>query len=105
VPFTQCNGVVQSEFTAHSILKYRRPPNVEDVRDNYTGFVKDRTFLVGNLERYIFKPQLAYSFYPTEGVWTYFVRRVLFFGMIASLILWLYLAVRKRRIELSTQPR
>ena len=105
VPFTQCNGVVQSEFTAHSILKYRRPPNVEDVRDNYTGFVKDRTFLVGNLERYIFKPQLAYSFYPTEGVWTYFIRRVLFFGMIASLILWLYLAVRKRRIELSTQPR
>ena len=78
---------------------------MEDVRENYTGFVKDRTFLVGNLERYLFQPQLAYSFYPTEGVWTYFVRRVLFFGMIASLILWLYLAVRKRRIELSTQPR
>jgi hypothetical protein len=89
VPFVLCNSNVREEFTAHSILKYRRPPNVEDVRDIYTGFYKDWTFLKGNLERYLFKPPLAYSFYPTEGAHTYMVRRVLFFALLASLLLWL----------------
>ena len=94
VPYTFCNGVVREEFTAHSIMKYRRPPNVEDVREIYTGFVKDRTFLLGNLERYLFKPPLAYSFYPTEGGETYLVRRVLFFGMLAALLVWIVLLIR-----------
>ena len=97
VPFTVCNAVVKDEFTAHSIFKYRRPPNVEDVREIYTGFTKDWTFLTGNLERYLFKPQLAYSFYPTEGGHTYFIRRVLFFGFLASGAWWLVLFVRRRR--------
>jgi hypothetical protein len=97
VPFTLCNDVVKSEFTSHSILKYRRPPNVEDVREIYTGFIKDRAFLLGNLERYLFKPQLAYSFYPTEGGNTYLLRRVLFAGFLLAGILWMVLRVIKRR--------
>jgi hypothetical protein len=58
---------------------------VEDVRTIYTGFWKDATFLWGNLERYLFKPPLAYSFYPTEGKQTYFVRWALFSGLIFAL--------------------
>jgi hypothetical protein len=89
VPFSRCNAFLRDEFTSHSILKYRRPPNVEDVRDDYSGFLADRTFLLGNLERYFFKPQLAYSLYPTEGGATYFLRRALLFGMITSFLVWL----------------
>jgi len=97
VPFALCNGALRSEFTSHSILKYRRPPNVEDVRAIYTGFVRDWTFFVGNLERYWFKPQLAYSFYPTEGAHTYAVRRLLLAGLLISLAAWIWLRFRKRR--------
>jgi len=93
VPFALSNDVVRSEFTPHSILKYRRPPNVEDVRDLYTGFYRDWTFLTGNLERYLFKPQLAYSFYPTEGKETYLIRRLLFLGLAASLLFWLVVSL------------
>ncbi len=89
VPFSLCNDLVRGEFTPHAIFKYRRPPNVEDVRDIYTGFLKDRTFLIGNLERYLFKPPLAYSLYPTEGAETYCIRRWLFGGLAASFLLWL----------------
>jgi transglutaminase-like putative cysteine protease len=101
VPFNLCNDLVRVEFPVNSILKYRRPPNVEDVRDIYTGFFKDRTFLVGNLERYLFKPQLAYAFYPTDGGHTYFVRRILFYSLIASIALWMMasLLARKRRTQ------
>jgi len=88
VSFPLCNANIRNEFTAHSILKYRRPPNVEDVRDIYTGLFTDRSFLTGNVERYLFKPQLAYSFYPTEGGETYLLRRVLFLGLVASFLLW-----------------
>lgn len=106
VPYAQCNDVVRSEFTPHSILKYRRPPNVEDVRNIYTGFFRDRTFLLGNLERYLFKPQLAYSLYPTEGAETYLVRRVLFFALVAALVLWLGIlrGVRRLRRQGSALP-
>jgi transglutaminase-like putative cysteine protease len=99
VPLTLCNIAIRSEFPVNSILKYRRPPNVEDVRDIYTGFWKDRTFLTANLERYLFKPQLAYSFYPTEGGQTYFIRRALFFSLIVSIALWMIAAriARKRK--------
>jgi len=97
VPYRLCNELIRSEYTSHSILKYRRPPNVEDVREIYTGFFMDRTFLLGNLERYLFKPQLAYSFYPTEGANTYFVRRALFFGMLASFLTWIVMALAGRR--------
>ena len=96
VPYALSNDVVRSEFTPHSILKYRRPPNVEDVRDLYTGFYRDWTFLTGNLERYLFKPQLAYSFYPTEGKDTYLIRRLLFLGLVASFLFWLVVALTGR---------
>lgn len=85
-PFAFCNGVIKTEFSALSIFKYRRPPNVEDVRSIYKGFRKDATFLWGNLERYLFKPPLAYSFYPTEGKQTYFVRWALFFGFVLAFV-------------------
>lgn len=97
VPYALCNGVVRDEFTSHSIFKYRRPPNVEDVREIYTGFIKDRTFLTGNIERYLFKPQLAYSLYPTEGADTYLLRRTLFFALIAALVLWFILSLRRKK--------
>jgi hypothetical protein len=97
VPYILCNNLVRDEFTAHSILKYRRPPNVEDVRENYSGFFNDRTFLLANLERYLFKPQLAYSFYPTEGGHTYLLRRSLFFGLVASIVLWIILVLFRGR--------
>jgi len=101
VPFTLCNEAVRNEFPVNSILKYRRPPNVEDVRDIYAGFLKDRTFLFANLERYIFKPQLAYSFYPTDGGHTYFIRRLLFYSLIGSVALWMIasLSGRKRKVQ------
>lgn len=99
VPFALCNNFYRSEFTAQSILKYRRPPNVEDVRDIYAGFFNDRTYFLGNLERYLFKPPLAYSFYPTEGGQTYFVRRFLFFAMLGSFILLIAVLVAGRRAK------
>ena len=93
-PFSLCNQELRNEFTAFSILKYRRPPNVEDVRTIYTGFWKDATFLWGNLERYLFKPPLAYSFYPTDGKQTYFVRWALLCGLALNFII-LIVAFRK----------
>jgi hypothetical protein len=92
-----CNAAIKEEFTPHSILKYRMPPNVEDVREIYTGFVRDWTFLTGNIERYLFKPPLAYSLYPTDGARTYLIRRSLFFGMVAVLLVWLMLIAAGRR--------
>lgn len=98
VPFGLCNQLVRSEYISHSIFKYRRPPNVEDVREIYTGFLKDKTFLVGNLERYLFKPPLAYSLYPTDGAATYLLRRSLFFALVAAILIWgVSLFGRRRR--------
>jgi hypothetical protein len=96
VPYGFCNSLIRDEFSAQSIFKYRRPPNVEDVREIYAGFFHDRTFLLGNLNRYLFKPPLAYSLYPTEGAHTYFVRRLLFFAFLASLLAWVVLLIRNR---------
>ncbi|MFZ5517867.1 MAG: transglutaminase domain-containing protein [Candidatus Zhuqueibacterota bacterium] len=97
VPFSECNGVTKSEFIGQAILKYRRPPFVEDVRYNYTGFVKDSAYLWGNLERYLFKPPLAYSLYPTEGRRTYIIRHLLFWSMLAAAILWGVTGIFSRR--------
>ena len=90
VPFQLCNRVVKSEFIPQAIIKFRRPPNVEDVRNNYSDLFKDRTFFLGNLERYFFKPPLAYSLYPTEGARTYLIRRSLLFGLLlmGGLLIW-----------------
>ncbi len=105
VPFALCNELYRSEYTAQSILKYRRPPNVEDVREIYSGFFMDKTFLLGNLERYLFKPQLAYSFYPTEGGYTYFIRRFLFFALLTSFVSWMTLLAFGRPAKKRDEPR
>ena len=99
VPYALCNRFFRSEFTSHQIIKYRRPPNVEDIRDIYSGLFHDRTYLLGNIERYLFKPPLAYSFYPTEGSHTYLVRRILFSAFIACLLLWLTFTVIGKRTK------
>jgi hypothetical protein len=91
--YARCRSSIKDELTSHTILKYRRPPNVEDVRDIYTGFFKDRTFLTANLERYLFKPPLAFSLYPTEGKSTYFLRQALFGAMVVSLAAWILLVI------------
>ena len=89
VSFAKCNKVVKNEFSALSIIKFRRPPNVEDIRTIYSAFFKDSAYLWGNLERYLFKPPLTYSFYPTDGKRTYFIRWVLFFSLIIVFIFWI----------------
>ena len=86
VSFKECNKVVKKEFSSHAIFKIRRPPNVEDVRTIYSDFFKDATYCWGNLERYLFKPPLAYSFYPTSGKRTYVIRWLLFFSMILVMV-------------------
>jgi len=97
--YALCRSSIKDELTPQTILKYRRPPNVEDVREIYTGFLKDRTYLTANVERYLFKPPLAFSLYPTEGASTYLLRRVLFGAMAASLAVWVVLLIigRNRR--------
>ncbi len=95
VPFDQCNGVVERQFVSHSIFKWRRPPHVEDIRTIYGQLFKDATFGRGNVERYLFKPPLAWSLYPTNGAQTYWLRWVLFYGMVAVLVLWIGMAVGK----------
>ncbi len=97
VPFVACNQVVKQEFIPHAIIKFRRPPNVEDVRYIYDGFFKDKTFLWANLERYLFKPPLAYSFYPTEGMRTYLLRQSLFYGFLGVLLLFIFAALKKQK--------
>ena len=96
VPFNLCNEFYKSEFNPQSIFKYRRPPNIEDVRELHAGIFTDKTFLFGNLDRYLFKPPLAYSLYPTDGARTYFIRRLLFFAMLGSLVLWITAGVTSR---------
>lgn len=103
-PYAMCRSSIKDELTSYSILKYRRPPNVEDVREIYTGFFKDWTFLTANLNRYLFKPPLAYSLYPTEGGETYFLRRLLFFALLASLLLFLGLVIAARRRRRQAVP-
>lgn len=89
VPFAGCNQVVKEEYPELALIKYRRPPNVEDVRTIYRDMLKDATYGWGNLERYLIKPPLAYSLYPTDGARTYWIRWGLFFslmGVLAALV-------------------
>jgi hypothetical protein len=87
VPFALVNLLPRTHLSRQSIIKYRRPPNVEDTRDVYSMLFKSPTFTWVNFQRYLFKPTLAYSKYPTDGVRTYFVRQSLCFGLIVSFIL------------------
>lgn len=95
VPFASCNKVAREQFSELAIIKFRRPPNVEDVRTLGPLF-KDRAFAWGNVERYLFKPALAYARVPTDGMQTYHTRWVLFYGMLAVLIAWIVSLLARR---------
>lgn len=84
--FPDVVSVVQDQFVTSGIYKWRRPPNVEDLRSDYTLLFKNWEFFWGNLQRYYFKPPLAIANYPTEGNRTYFVRHLLLWSFLASLI-------------------
>ena len=81
-PFDAVNGVVERQFITSSVYKWRRPPNVEDLRLDYGIIFKDSTFFWGNLVRYYFKPPLAYANYPSEGTRTYWIRHLLLWSFL-----------------------
>ena len=83
-PFPAVGDVVERQFLTSAIYKWRRPPNVEDFRSDYTLLFKNWEFFWGNLERYYFKPPLAIANYPTEGNRTYYLRHLLLWSFLAS---------------------
>lgn len=85
-PFEPVAEVVQRQFVTGAIYKWRRPPHVEDLRYNYGDLFKNWTFTWGNFVRYWFKPPLAYADYPTEGRQTYWIRHILLWGFVLSLV-------------------
>jgi hypothetical protein len=87
VPYGLVNIFPRTHLNRQAIIKYRRPPNVEDTRDRYSMLLMSRTFTRTNLLRYLFKPTLAYSKLPTNGKGTYRLRRTLFAAMVVSLAL------------------
>jgi hypothetical protein len=86
VPFALIHATARKQFNEQTIIKYRRPPNVEDVRGIYGILLKSGTFAWTNFQRYFFKPDLAYSILPTHGAQVYRVRHVLLAGLMASVI-------------------
>jgi hypothetical protein len=86
-PFELVNILPRTHLNRQSIIKYRRPPNVEDTRDIYSMLLKSPTFTWVNFQRYLFKPTLAYSKLPTNGLRTYAVRQSLFAGLVVALVL------------------
>ncbi|GAB5561861.1 MAG: hypothetical protein SynsKO_35080 [Synoicihabitans sp.] len=87
-PFAEVGDVVERQFHTGAIYKWRRPPNVEDLRSDYTLLFKNWEFFWGNLQRYYFKPPLAIANYPTEGNRTYLVRHLLLWSLLAASIGW-----------------
>jgi len=98
-PFPIVGDVVERQFLTSAIFKWRRPPNVEDLRSDYTLLFKNWDFFWGNLERYYFKPPLAYANYPTEGNRTYWERHLLLWSFLGSLIASLICWWRGRRAQ------
>jgi len=96
VPFRLVDVMAMEEYNTLAILKYRSPPNVEDIRGVYSMLLKDRTFAWTNFKRYLFNPPLAYSNLQTDGVHVYCVRRSLFYALAASLLLIVIALFRKR---------
>lgn len=84
--YAQVGGPIERQFTLSNIYKWRQPPLVEDIRSDYSMLFKDWTFFWGNLERYYFKPPLAYSHFPTPGEQTYWTRHLLLWSFLASLL-------------------
>jgi hypothetical protein len=85
VPFSLVARVAKKEFNLQTIIKYRRPPNVEDIRDLYGMLLRNPTFAWTNFRRYLFEPAPAYSLLPTEGARLYRLRQSLFLGLVLSL--------------------
>ncbi len=85
VPFELVSRVPRQELNEQSILKYRLPPNVEDIRNIYGMLLRNPAFALTNFKRYLFEPAPAYSLLPTEGTRTYLIRRTLFAALIASM--------------------
>ena len=81
----------KKQATAHSIIKYRRPPNIEDIRHKYGMLLTSRHFAWTNFKRYLYLYDFAYSNLPTRGERTYLVRQSLFVGLVVSLF-WLLAA-------------
>lgn len=97
VPFALVNGLAKHEFNRQAIIKYRHPPNVEDIREVYSMLLKDRTFTWVNFKRYLYDPPLAYSKLPTDGPRIYFVRQMLFVAWAAVTLVLLSVLLCKRR--------
>jgi hypothetical protein len=84
--FADVSGVVERQFVHSAIFKWRRPPNVEDLRYDYGMLFKNWTFFWANLERYYFKPPLALASFPTGGARTYWIRHLLLWSFLGSLL-------------------
>jgi len=86
VPFELVNKTAKKQFTPHTIIKYRKPPNIEDVRDRYGMLFTSWTFAWSNFCRYLSRADLAYANFPTEGDRVYRTRQFLFGALVGSLI-------------------
>lgn len=86
VPFHLVNVTARRQFTKQTIIKYRRPPNVEDIRHKYGMLFRNWTFTWVNFKRYLYTPDLAYSNFPTKGNRVYRLRQFLFGALVASAI-------------------
>jgi len=84
VPFEMVNMTAKKQFTPHAIIKYRRPPNIEDIRDMYSMLFTSGSFAWSNFKRYLWHHDLAYSNMPTKGECVYHLRQSLFVGLILS---------------------
>ncbi len=97
VPFASVCWLYREEFGPQAIIKYRQPPNVEDVRDIYPMLLRDRTFALANVDRYLFHPNPAYTNLHTGAAQTYLLRRSLFAALAAALLLLLAAVFRAGR--------
>lgn len=95
VPFPLVNAMAKEQYNRQTILKYRHPPNVEDIRGIYSMLLKDRTFAWVNFKRYLWDPPAAYSLLPTDGAQTYRLRQSLAVGFVLALALFLIARGRK----------
>ncbi len=95
VPFASVNWLAKQEYSRQAIIKYRHPPNVEDIRGVYSMLLKNRTFAWTNFKRYLYDPPAAYSKLPTDGPHTYRVRQGLFAALVLALGLLGIAAARK----------
>ncbi len=91
VPFTLINATAVNQASEQSILKYREPPNVEDVRSVYSMLLKEPTFAWTNFKRYLLAPAPAYSLLPTDAARNYRIRQSLAVALVAA-VAWLVVA-------------